>query len=51
MSDDELYHYGTARHSGRYPWGSGKDPYQSGESFLATVDELKAKGLTEAEIA
>lgn len=51
MSDDELYHYGTARHSGRYPWGSGKDPYQSGDSFLATVAELKAKGLTEAEIA
>lgn len=51
MSDDELYHYGTARHSGRYPWGSGKDPYQSGDSFLATVAELKAKGLTEGEIA
>ena len=51
MSDDELYHYGTARHSGRYPWGSGKDPYQSGDSFLATVADLKAKGLTEAEIA
>lgn len=24
-----LVHYGTPRHSGRYPWGSGKEPYQS----------------------
>ena len=24
-----LVHYGTPRHSGRYPWGSGKKPYQS----------------------
>ena len=26
--EDELYHYGTPRHSGRYPYGSGKRPYQ-----------------------
>ena len=25
--DDELMHYGTPRHSGRYPWGSGENPY------------------------
>lgn len=25
----ELYHYGIPRRSGRYPWGSGDDPYQS----------------------
>ena len=25
-----LAHYGTPRHSGRYPWGSGDRPYQSG---------------------
>lgn len=25
-----LIHYGTPRHSGRYPWGSGARPYQSG---------------------
>lgn len=24
-----LSHYGTKRHSGRYPWGSGKEPYQN----------------------
>ena len=33
MTDDILVHYGTPRHSGRYPWGSGKDPYQSASSL------------------
>lgn len=28
MTDSELYHYGTPRHSGRYPYGSGKRPFQ-----------------------
>lgn len=26
---EELYHYGIPRKSGRYPYGSGKEPYQS----------------------
>ncbi|MBP5553909.1 MAG: helix-turn-helix domain-containing protein [Lachnospiraceae bacterium] len=43
-------HYGTPRHSGRYPWGSGKNPYQHEAWFLAR-ERLKAKGLTETEIA
>lgn len=25
---DELYHYGVPRKSGRYPYGSGQEPYQ-----------------------
>lgn len=25
---DELYHYGTPQHSGRFPYGSGERPYQ-----------------------
>lgn len=25
---EELYHYGIKRRSGRYPWGSGDSPYQ-----------------------
>lgn len=45
-----LKHYGTPRHSGRYPWGSGKDPQRS-KSFLTRVSELKKQGLTEPEIA
>lgn len=28
--NDTIEHYGTPRHSGRYPWGSGEDPYQKG---------------------
>lgn len=28
LSEDFIAHYGTPRHSGRYPWGSGDDPYQ-----------------------
>lgn len=49
----ELMHYGTPRHSGRYPWGSGEDPYQSERdgSISAMAKELKDKGLTETEIA
>ena len=48
----ELYHYGTPRHSGRYPWGSGDNPYQHGAaSFLGQYNDLKSKGLSESEIA
>ena len=48
---NELYHYGTPRHSGRYPWGSGDDPYQHSGDFLSRVDELKKQGFTNTEIA
>lgn len=47
---DELLHYGTKRHSGRYPWGSGEDPQRS-RDIITTVDELRAKGMSEKEIA
>jgi len=47
----ELFHYGTPRRSGRYPWGSGDQPFQSSESFLAGVQELRSKGMSDAEIA
>lgn len=47
----ELKHYGTPRHSGRYPWGSGKNP-QRHRGTSAKIAELKAKGITKpAEIA
>ena len=48
---EDLMHYGTPRHSGRYPWGSGKEPYQHSEDFLSRVEDLKKKGLTEKQIA
>lgn len=45
-----LEHYGTKRHSGRYPWSSGDNPYQHSGDFLSRVEELKKKGLSEKEI-
>lgn len=48
---DSLEHYGTKRHSGRYPWGSGDNPYQRSGDFLSRVEELKKTGkFTEKEI-
>lgn len=49
--EDALQHYGIKRRSGRYPWGSGDEPFQSSGGFLGYVRDLKAKGLTEKEIA
>lgn len=51
MSDDTLKHYGTPRHSGRYPWGSGKDPHQSGGDFLTEVEKLRREGKSPTQIA
>lgn len=48
---DYIKHYGTPRESGRYPWGSGENPYQNNRSFLGMVDDLRKQGMTEAEIA
>lgn len=48
MDDEEaLIHYGVKRRSGRYPWGSGEDPYQHERDFLGRVEELKKNGWTE----
>lgn len=47
---DYIAHYGTPRHSGRYPWGSGKNP-QRNRNFLQRADDLKAQGLSNVEIA
>lgn len=49
--EDYLSHYGILRKSGRYPWGSGKNPYQRSKTFLAMVQELKDQGLSDVEIA
>lgn len=45
-----LEHYGTPRHSGRYPWGSGKK-YQRSRNFLTQYEDLRKKGLSKTEIA
>lgn len=49
--DDEIYHYGIKYRSGRYPYGSGEDPYQHDPSWLGRVQELRDKGMTDTEIA
>ena len=48
LEDRENYleHYGIKRRSGRYPYGSGEDPYQHGQDFLGRVDELRKQGFT-----
>lgn len=55
ISEQEyLEHYGTPRHSGRYPWGSGGDnetSIQRNKHLLNYVDDLKKQGLSETEIA
>ena len=51
IEEDILMHYGVKRRSGRYPWGSGDNPYQRSGDFLARVEELKALGKEEKEIA
>ena len=48
MTDEEfLEHIGMPRRSGRYPWGSGKDPHQRTGDFLGRVEELKRNGWKE----
>lgn len=51
VAEDILMHYGMPRRSGRYPWGSGDNPYQHSGDFLSRVEELKKQGLSEKEIA
>lgn len=51
--EDEIMHYGTPRHSGRYPWGSGgnEDGSQRNQSFLGYEKSLRDQGLGEKERA
>ena len=44
--DDMLMHYGKPRRSGRYPWGSGENPYQRSGDFLSRVEEMKKDNFT-----
>lgn len=51
IAEDILMHYGTKRHSGRYPWGSGENPYQHSIDIYNRIRELEKTGISEAEIA
>lgn len=44
--EDVLMHYGMPRRSGRYPWGSGENPYQHSGDFLSRVYELRKQNFT-----
>lgn len=51
--DDTFEHSGVAhdenppgRGSGRYPYGSGSDPFQHPKDFMQRLDGLKAEGIT-----
>lgn len=46
VAEEILMHYGMPRRSGRYPWGSGEDPYQRTEDFLGRVEALRKQGFT-----
>lgn len=59
---EELMHYGTPRHSGRYPYGSGDNPYQHPyqkrdevvkqdlKALYSEYKRLRAEGKSEKEI-
>lgn len=49
--EEIVSHYGTPRHSGRYPYGSGDNPYQHATDFLGRIDILKRQGYSETQIA
>lgn len=51
LNNPELMHYGILRKSGRYPWGSGEDPYQRSMEFFSQIEMLRNKGLSETEIS
>lgn len=60
LTDDVLVHYGTPRHSGRYPWGSGENPYQhqddrsiyrKNKNFLERVNQMRKDGMADKDIA
>ena len=44
--EDSLLHYGMPRRSGRYPWGSGDNPYQHAVDFIGRVEEKRKRGFT-----
>ena len=53
--EEIIEHYGTPRHSGRYPYGSGDDAFRRGregrEDILATIDHFRSKGMNDTDIA
>ena len=50
LAEDELEHYGMPRRSGRFPWGSGENPYQRTGYFRRGLSEMRSQGMTDKEI-
>lgn len=53
---DYFAHYGTPRHSGRYPWGSGgnadgSDNPAEGKTISMRAKEMMSQGLSEKQVA
>lgn len=46
LNTDELMHYGMPRRSGRYPYGSGENPFQHSNDFLGRIKEFKDSNFT-----
>lgn len=61
--EDSITHYGTKHKSGRYPWGSGENPFQhdpnytgpedfkTAKEFYDEVSKMKKEGLKDSQIA
>lgn len=47
IAEEILMHYGMPKRSGRYPYGSGENPYQHSGDFLSRIEELKKQGWAE----
>lgn len=50
ISEEILMHYGVAKRSGRYPYGSGDDPNQHGGDVISRFKEMKSKGMSDKDI-
>lgn len=49
--EDYIQHYGILRKSGRYPYGSGANPFQRSKDMLGMIDDMKTHGLSDQDIA
>lgn len=49
--EDYLAHIGVKYRSGRYPYGSGEDPYQHDDSWLRRYHGYRQQGYNDTEIA
>nr|WP_296955294.1 helix-turn-helix domain-containing protein [uncultured Mediterraneibacter sp.] len=46
VKEEKLSHYGMPRRSGRYPYGSGENPFQHGRDFLGRIADMKKENFT-----